>query len=543
MDGDMNSNTQEVFVIDGIMTITPYCVSATLSSKPATTVIVSAGIEGILLISSRPCEGGIKPQETKYNVGSPITALISISNSPLVIAGAFDGSIHCIHIGKKSGSDDKELSVSVLLKEQVSREAVTTLSYQAATKKLAVVTSRDDHCEVAIVCLEPNNMKTIGAIRFSELVSSLAWGPGDFKLLASHSTFISCYETIGMTFGNNAENIWTKPTGLNNLHAMSIDASGNYGIAIDGKRRGVFVIAISNGPTLDAELEVKHVAGDCNSSASSCLLIDESTPGRLVLGTISGEIMVCDVSDEGQCNVFVSSGTHHKCTVTSIYANKDGFCSVGMDGTVVQHKVTKTGETSIAPSSAQWDYLIMNKEDVEAVELKASVESASKQEEKKYELYRKEYECPIKETPSLLDAVKLVSKKDLLVMKAAGSKADHKDGLLLYSAHDTTSGLSILTDNEIQTLVDIRDVQKRLQEEYNDEALSNQVFVNIGLGETGLHKLGESDEYFIIDSNTVFSKKETNAKLMQHIAKISVSVLLLFVHSFILYPNFSLKSS
>jgi hypothetical protein len=42
MDGDMNSNTQEVFVIDGIMTITPYCVSATLSSKPATTVIVSA---------------------------------------------------------------------------------------------------------------------------------------------------------------------------------------------------------------------------------------------------------------------------------------------------------------------------------------------------------------------------------------------------------------------------------------------------------------------------------------------------------------------
>ena len=31
MDGDMNSNTQEVFVIDGIMTITPYCVSATLS--------------------------------------------------------------------------------------------------------------------------------------------------------------------------------------------------------------------------------------------------------------------------------------------------------------------------------------------------------------------------------------------------------------------------------------------------------------------------------------------------------------------------------
>jgi hypothetical protein len=335
--------------------IKPHCGAVVLSVKPSTTVIVTGGISGELIINSHDS----RPL-TIHAIGSPITALVAIDNSPLIVAGTLDGCVLCVHLGKQRGPDDHDKLIStVLMKQQVSCQAVTNICYQRSTKKLAFATSSEaTNCQVTVACMEPNNMKVIGTFQAPGGIDTLAWGRDDFKLFVGHDTSISCFNVIGMTFKDNAEaeRLWTKSTGQNRLRTMTVNSDGTLMYTIDGRKKGIYSIALPNDGESDDALRTMYYEGENDVSAASCFLLDVD---QIIVGSISGEISACQLGNKGNWKMIYS----HTCAVTSIVSTKNGFCSVGMDGSLKEHQTEETGKEcnckeTTTPSSSQWDYLV-----------------------------------------------------------------------------------------------------------------------------------------------------------------------------------------
>ena len=345
---------EAIVLRDGVKnTITPHCTAISLSSKPPTNVLVTGGIDGDLSVTPYYITEDVALEETKVDLSSPITALISVDNSPLVVVGTYDGRLHCIHIGRKVDANDQSalnLHLAVLMNEQVSKEAVTNLSYQESTKKLAVVTSNGSNHQVSIACLEPNNMKVIGTFDASYRVDSLVWGRDDFKLLVGYENSISCYDVIGMTFENEtaSECLWTRS--VPRFQRMVMNDAGNVIYGIDGRRSGIFTVSILNAQ-VEEKLTVMHYEGNADSSASCCLLL---VGGRIVTGSVSGEVCMCLSNDKHSWET-VSS---HSCAATGLCSVESGFLSVRMDGSVIEHRQNGSVSRIAVPSSTLWDYLV-----------------------------------------------------------------------------------------------------------------------------------------------------------------------------------------
>lgn len=340
--------------------INPFCVDVLLSSKPHKKVRVTGGIEGQLIFTYLNNDSDdAKPHQTTHDVGAPITALIGINKSPLVIVGTYNGCVECIHISRNThGTNPNALNATSLMKVKASPPAIVTqVCYQVATKKLAFLSKTiDNECKVSIVCLEPNNMKVIGEFSTQEFViDTLLWDSNDFKLFVGHGNSISYYNVIGMTFQQDAvvECLWTRETGITCFRGMSLNGAGNLIYAIDGRRRGFYTIALLNVADSNEKLPTMYYQGDVDCSASSCLLLDDSA-GEIIVGSVSGEISKCQLGNKSEWDIISSLS----CAVTSIVGTSFGFCSIGMDGSVMEHRRKPTCNERLESSSIQWDYLV-----------------------------------------------------------------------------------------------------------------------------------------------------------------------------------------
>ena len=340
--------------------INPYCVVVTLSMKPPQEVWVKGGIEGELIITQHHnADDDVKSQQTTYAIDAPVTALIGIENSPLVVVGSLNGCVECIHISRDATSTcPNSLIVTSLMKIHASPHSVVTqICYQKSTKKLAFLTksTSDNNCQVSIACLEPNNMKVIGQFSSANVIDTLLWDSNDFKLFAGHGSSISCYNVIGMTFQNDAEVecLWTRDAGIACFREMRLNSAGNIIYAIDGKRRGFYTIALLNAADSNEKLPTMYYQGDIDCSASSCLLLDDSA-GEIIVGSVSGEISICQFSNKSEWEIIASLS----CAVTSVLVTSFGFCSIGMDGSVMEHRRTPVRNERLETSCMQWDFLV-----------------------------------------------------------------------------------------------------------------------------------------------------------------------------------------
>lgn len=329
--------------------IAPHCTVVTLSSKPPSQVLVVGGIDGNLKILSYKLAAGVNVEESLHtiSIGSPVTSLATVDNSPLVIVGGYDGSVQCIHIMK----DKEALNTTVLMNVKVSSQAVTKLCYQESTRKLAIATTYDTGDQVTIVCLEPNNMKVIGRFETSSIYA-LTWGRDDFKLLLALDGSISCYNTIGMTFDNyvDAELLWNRQLEIPQIRQMTMNDAGSVLYAVDGKRDGFYIISLMNTGDPQDELTAVY-SGNAECSASYSLLCLDR--GNIVVGSVSGEVSTCEIGDENKWK----SVSALSCAVTSLCAVGNGFVLGGMDGSLLECNI-KEGDMSTSTSSSRWDYLV-----------------------------------------------------------------------------------------------------------------------------------------------------------------------------------------
>ncbi|KAL7486848.1 hypothetical protein ACHAW6_012440, partial [Cyclotella cf. meneghiniana] len=119
-------------------------------------------------------------------------------------------------------------------------------------------------------------------------------------------------------------------------------------------------------------------------------------------------------------------------------------------------------------------------------------------------------------------AVKLLSTNEVTEMMASGSTKTCQDCILLYVPHsDLGTDLSNITPKYMRALFDIKCIRQCLQEEFGEEISNDELFVSIELGEAGLHDLGESGDYVVIDMQTIKSKRDRNDKLTEEITKLS----------------------
>ena len=514
----------------------PYCVPVTLSSKPATNVLVIGGISGELSISP-PSGGETKLRTINHTLNSPITALIAIDDSPLVVAGTYDGCIHCIYINRIIDSDVEEaLSVVTLLQLHVSSKEITQICYQPSTKKLAFVTSINDNCQLTVACLEPNNMKVIGAFNAPLGVSSLAWGHDEYQLFVAHDNSISCHNVIEMTFEDDggAECLWTKTcTGITNFHQMIIDDTGHMVYAINRMRRGVYSIGLVSSEDSKDELSIMHYGDDViSSSASSCLLIDDE---HIIVGSISGEISMCQASAKDSWKTLVDK---HSCAVTSLFFDNDGFMSVGLDGCRLAHN--KQGrERSIVPSSTNWDYLVSDEIYLQYIfscniksspffntQLQLNLDSATITDVSDYNanhgvLYREEYICPMEETNYDESKIQLLHTNDIIAIK---TYMFSNDILYLYplNADLVASHPDTGAKHRLQSLFDVQNLQVHLQNEFKQGWTGDKIFVETVMGELGLISLNESDAFIVVDSNVISTKRREIAGFRKEIFELSV---------------------
>eukprot|EP00956_Cyclotella_meneghiniana_P028337 scaffold65412_cov83-Cyclotella_meneghiniana.AAC.2 len=475
--------------------IIPYCASVSLSTKPQTDVFVTGGINGIAVVKS--VEAQLK--QADHAVGSPITAIIAIDNSPLIVAGTYDGYICCIHVGRTVDADNQHtLSTTLLRKEKVSCRPVTTVCYQATTKKLAIVTTdSEDKSQVTIVCMEPNNIKIIGNFAPTS-VDTLTWSKQDHKLLVSHNGSLSCFDIIQMTFENdaNSECLWTRDTGLFHLRQMIPNNDGTMIYAIDGRRRGFYTIALLNAADSNDQLSSMHYKGNKESllSASSCLLLDNAGD-QLIIGTVSGETIILQLSNKDIWDIICT----HSSAVTSICKTSNGFMTSSMDGTVTEHRKNDGHEQRTpATSSAQWDYLV----ELQRQHGNENTDSSINNDQNLL-LYRRNESCvrPDKGSAEVIE----VNVDQIIEIKKNGLSNEQKDKVLLYS----------------QSLNDIRDIKSQLCSDYNNGAtLSDHIYVLTELGEAGLYESKENDEYIVIDSREFSSKKDVIVDLKNEIIKL-----------------------
>ncbi|KAL3798212.1 hypothetical protein ACHAWO_003417 [Cyclotella atomus] len=479
--------------------ITPHCVVVTLSSKPTSQVLVTGGLDGYLKIITYKKAADENYEDSVHAVGSPITSLISVDNAPLVIVGTYDGSIQCIHIGQKNAT-------TVLMNIKVSSQAISKLTYQETTQKLAVATINEHgHQEVIILCLDPNNMAVIGRFETSSLIDALTWDRDDFKLLIALGGSISCYNTIGMTFDNavSAELLWNRQLDEpSQIREMRMNDDGNVLYAIDGKHHGVYTISLLNAGGSEEKLTTVH-CGNAECSASYCFIIIDKE--NIAVGSVSGEVSTCELGD----NYKWKSWPSLPCAVTSLCAvGSGGFVSGGMDGTLLENNI-KEGNTSTSASSSQWDYLL---HDNDAINQKTT--NLSHKETDTNMLYREEYICPDKDTRLSTSKVKLLTLDNISEMKTNGHA---QDCVCLYSLQSTAAGevSDVLEEHEIATLVDIHELRMRLGEDNAD----SHIFVKAVLGEVGLRDVTVNDAFMVVDSEVVATKKNMNAELKEKIAK------------------------
>lgn len=498
-------------------TIIPHCASVLLSTKPHVDVYITGGIDGILNIFSNQCNN-LQGAELQVNhaVGSPITAIIAIDNSPLIVAGTYDGYIYCIHVGRAVDADKQDtLSTTMLLKEKVSCEPVTKVCYQETTKKLAIVTmDSEGKCQVTIMCMEPNSMKVIGKFNPPSL-DTLTWSNDDYKVLVSHNGSLSCFDIIQMTFENdaNAECLWTRDTGLSHLHEMIPNNDWIY--AIDGRKRGFHTIALLNAADSNDQLSTMHYKGEESlSSASSCLLLD-NTRDQIILGTVSGETIILQLSNKDKWDIISA----HSSAITAICKTRNGFLTSSMDGTVTDHRKNDGQQQHTgATSSAQWDYLVNSPSQMTCLQANEGKETLL--------LFRRNESCvrPNKASAETGSGVIELNMNEVIEIKKNGLSNEQKDSILLYSLQSI---------DKLQTLNDIRDLKSHLYNDFNGATLSNHIYVVAELGEPGLYESKENDEYIVIDSREFSSKKDAIASLKNEIAKLEVSA------DFIIVPKFS----
>ena len=153
-------------------------------------------------------------------------------------------------------------------------------------------------------------------------------------------------------------------------------------------------------------------------------------------------------------------------------------------------------------------------------------------------LFRKECTDPIKEPNQDLPKVQILDQDMIAELKTnVQPPSELQDAVLVYPIHETPcNDLSrILTEHEIQSLIDIQDAKNHLRGEFGITNIPRKVFVSAILGDIGLHELKDSDEFIVIDSNVFLSKKEERAKLENDISNSLVRCLKL--HSFKLHIN------
>ena len=160
-------------------------------------------------------------------------------------------------------------------------------------------------------------------------------------------------------------------------------------------------------------------------------------------------------------------------------------------------------------------------------------------------LFREEYKGPTKEPNQDFTKVQQVDADMIAAMKTnIQPPSEHQDTILVYPIHETpcTDLSSILTEHEMQSLIDIHTAESRLSSEFNVTSLPRKVFVSATLGDTALRELKDSDEFLVVDSKVILSKKEANAKLKNEITNSVVSCRKLYSSYGFVFVNLSLYS-
>ena len=374
---DLGERTDEVRSVisnlhNGVITA---ITTARLAGKAGTALVVSGGLDGTVKIWRNTMVLSRYAMEsclTSLDVGSPVTALVSLEGSPVFAVGTWDGAIRFVHVARKKGSINSALVengvsqvVMVVLKEEtLCGLPVKSLDYNPKTKKIAAGCA--DSSRAFVICSEPNNLHVIGV---AESPDSRPFGASvwcqrnpSHLFVGSIDGTVSCVDTMPMSF---------KPVPVTPIFCFRLSGiiglqqlkcSDGFLYAIHQGSRGIESFAFPQCDTINpgAIPEIKRggTYADGVVKRGSCLMVN-SKAGIVVSGSLTGNVSIYEISSNGVL-LFRGEKAFHSAAVIAIHfsAESGHLYTSSIDGSFFAHCLSGCSEFHKVPATHEYDYLV-----------------------------------------------------------------------------------------------------------------------------------------------------------------------------------------